>query len=552
MPERETLDVDVLFVGAGPASLAGALHLTRLFQKAPLPEPISIALIEKGSEIGALGFSGAVMDPIGLRELMPDFLEQGAPVECEVTRDELLYFSDKRAWRFPWTPPPFRNHGNHIVSLSKLVRWLGTQVEGAGVDCFPGFAGAELLYEGDRVVGVRTGDKGIDKQGKRRGNHEPGIEIRAKITLLGEGPLGTLTERHVRKLGLNLGRNPQAYATGIKEVWEIPPSRFGKGRVVHTVGYPMNRPGGIGGGFLYGMSETHLTVGYVVWLNYDDPGLDLHSEFQRFKEHPYLRPILEQGRLLEYGAKAVPEGGYFAIPQLASDGLMILGDAGGLLNGQRLKGIHLAIKSGMLASETAYHALRKKDCGWETLRSYPEMLDQSWAGRELYRVRNFHQCFDWGFWPGAVRSELHRLLGGRGWSARLGSAPDASYLKTVADFYGRTSLSFPTVRFDRKVTFSKVDDVYRSGTMHEEDQPPHLLIGSLNLCRDRCTAEYANPCTRFCPAAVYETVEHEGAVGIRLNASNCVHCKTCEIKDPYGNITWVPPEGGGGPNYRMS
>jgi len=558
--EREVLDVDVLFVGAGPASLAGAYHLARLIQAhnetaGGRREPalsVSMALIEKGAEIGSHAFSGAVLDPVALQELVPDYLQRGAPLQ-PVLRDEVCFLTERHRFRLPVVPPPLRNHHNYTISLGRLVRWMAGLVEQqGGVDLLPGFGGRELLYDGNRVIGVRTGDKGIDKEGKRKPTYVPGIDIRARVTVLGEGPRGSLVKELTGRLGLDEGRNPQVYSTGVKEVWSVPKEAGLQGLVCHTMGFPL-RSETFGGGFIYGLSEDRLAIGLVVGLDYRDPTLDLHHEFQRFKLHPFVASLLKGGKLLSYGAKAIPEGGYYAIPRLAVDGGLIVGDAGGLLNAMRLKGVHLAMKSGMLAAETIFEALRKNDSSVCQLATYEERLRSSYVYRELYRVRNFHQGFKHGLWAGLLNAGLQMMTGGRGLREYRHFPGGHERMRKVRDYFARRApgAGEARMRFDGERTFDKVTDVYYSGTKHEEDQPSHLIVADTDLCRTRCAEEYGNPCQHFCPAKVYEMVETEEGRGKRLqiNASNCVHCKTCDIMDPYQVITWVPPEGGGGPRY---
>ncbi|HEU5182670.1 MAG TPA: electron transfer flavoprotein-ubiquinone oxidoreductase [Candidatus Polarisedimenticolia bacterium] len=560
--EREVLEVDVLFVGGGPACLAGAYRLAQLVKNhneiaasggEKRLEP-SIALIEKGPDIGSHAFSGAVLDPAALAELIPDYREKGAPVQ-PVLKDEVSLLSRSRRFRLPIIPPPLQNHGNYIISLGQLAKWLAAQLEEmGGVDLLPGFGGREVLYEGNRIVGVRTGDKGIDKHGAHKVNFEPGIDIRAKVTIFGEGPRGTLVKAMTAKLGLEEGRSPQVYSTGVKELWSIPAGRGIHGLVSHTMGFPLDNST-FGGGFLYGLSEDRLAVGLVVGLDYRNPTLDLHHEFQRFKQHPYLAALLEGGKVVSYGAKAIPEGGYYAVPKLALDGGLIVGDSGGLLNAMRLKGIHLAMKSGMLAAETVFEVLRRGGEGAAAeLQSYEKRLGDSMVMSELYRVRNFHQGFEHGLWAGLLNSGLQMITGGRGLREQRRFPGGHERMRKLRDYFAGEvpALEETRVRFDGVTTFDKLTDVYYSGTKHEEDQPPHLLVADTDLCRTRCAQEYGNPCQHFCPAKVYEMVDAGDGHGKRLqiNASNCVHCKTCDIMDPYQVITWVPPEGGGGPRYQ--
>ncbi len=386
--ERESLDMDVVFVGAGPANLSGALHLSRLVKEhneavasgkreGKALGDLEIGVIEKGAAVGSHILSGAVMDPRALRELIPDFLEQGAPVESPVKEDEFLYLTKTRSIRSPITPPPLKNHGYFIVSLNKLVAWLGEQCEAAGVNIFPEFPGAEMLYdEADRVIGVRTGDKGINKEGHRKSNFEPGVDLHAKVTVLGEGPRGSLTKSLSQRLNLNDGREPQVYSLGVKELWELPDDRYPAGRVTHTLGYPSDAHT-YGGGWIYGMQNRIVNLGYVTGLDYQDPLLDPHAEFQRFKQHPFLAKLLDGGKLLRYGAKTIAAGGFYAMPQLYADGVLLVGDCAGFLNSQRLKGIHTAIKSGMLAAEAIFEALLKEDFSARQLQRYETLVKES-------------------------------------------------------------------------------------------------------------------------------------------------------------------------------
>ncbi len=552
MPEeREVLEVDVVFVGAGPASLAGAFHLANLLEKQGKSD-LTIAVLEKGKDMGAHGISGAVMDPRGLRELIPDFIDQGAPVESPAKEDHVYFLTGNSALKFPVNPPFLNNHGNYIVSLGKLVQWLAKKVEEKGVNVFTGFPAAQLLIEGNTVVGVRTGDKGIDKFGNRKSNYEPGIDIRAKVTVLGEGPRGSLTKQIVNKWKMD-GLNPQVYSLGVKEVWEVPAGNYETGRVIHTMGFPLKSET-FGGGFIYGMANNLVSVGFVAGLDYKDPFLDPHNEFQKFKLHPLVKQILDGGKVHSYGAKTIPEGGWYSIPKSYANGLLIIGDSASLLNGQRLKGIHLAMKSGMLAAETIHEALKLNDFSESQLKGYETKVNQSWIKEELWKVRNFHQAYDHGLWAGMVHTGLQFLTGGRGLIDPWKRGPGHAEMKKVKEYYdGKIPDPFEIkVKEDKKVTFTKLTDVYYSGTIHEENQPVHLVVADTEICRTRCLHEFGSPCQHFCPANVYEMVEEKPGEGLRLriNASNCVHCKTCDIMDPYEIITWVTPEGGGGPDYK--
>jgi electron-transferring-flavoprotein dehydrogenase len=565
MAERETLEADVLIVGAGPAGLSCALRLAELAKQSATQAPRSgdssssavvpenIFVIEKSDEIGAHCLSGAILDPIALRELVPDFSSQGAPLDAAVTEDSIFFFTPERHFKLPVTPPFLRNHGNYVISLSRFAKWLGQRVENAGVSLFPGFAGMEVLFDGDRVAGVRTGDKGLDRNGQPKSNYQSGYDLRAKVTVFAEGTHGSLTKQLVTRLGLNQGRNPPSYALGVKELWEIPPGRVKAGQVTHTAGWPLNRRQ-FGGGFIYAMSARRLSLGLVAGLGYADPQFDPHRAFQRWKTHPWMKRLLEGGQMIRYGAKTIPEGGYFSIPVTAVDGALIAGDAAGFLNSRRLKGIHLAMKTGMLAAETAFNAALKNDFSKSQLGQFESAWKNSWAGRELWEVRNYHQGFESGMLTGIVHAAAQYLTGGRGLHRRYSAQPDYQHLQRLA---GIRAAPLAPIKVDGRLTFDKLADVYHSGTHHEEDQPAHLKIADFDICNNRCVEEFGNPCQRFCPAAVYEMAANPGGPNgpdgagkrLKLNPSNCVHCKTCDIEDPYQIITWVCPEGGGGPHY---
>jgi electron-transferring-flavoprotein dehydrogenase len=545
MSQRETLEVDVLIVGGGPAGLAAAYHLRQL------DKDISIAVLEKGKEIGAHIISGAVMDPRGINELMPDWKEKGAPIENPVQEDHVVFLTANRKFGLPVVPPPLQNHGNYIVSLNKFTRWLGKEIENSGIDIFAGFAASDLLVQGDTVVGVRTGDKGIDKHGQKKANYEPGIDIRAKVTILAEGSRGSLTKQLVKRFNLDRGRNPQVYAVGVKEVWDVPKQKTTGGRVIHTMGWPL-RNEEFGGGFIYNMSKGRVSIGFVVGLDYLDPRLDAHQRFQEFKTHPYIRNILEGGTLYSYGAKTIPEGGYWAQTQYYWNGALIIGDAAGFLNSMRLKGIHLAFKTGMLAAQAAQDAIQANDVSAKKLRRFEELVEKSWVKEELWKVRNFHQSFEHGFLLGMFHTGLQLITGGRGLRNRYQNVPGHARMRQLKQYYDGRVPSNGKPAYDGTLTFDKLTDVYNSGTHHDEDQPCHLVVLQPDICYPRCTNEYGNPCQFFCPAAVYEMTDagnHQ--LRLQINASNCVHCKTCDIMDPYEVINWVTPEGGGGPGYEM-
>jgi electron-transferring-flavoprotein dehydrogenase len=561
--EREILEIDVLIVGAGPAGLACAYKLKELIDEheterasgngspdVDLSE-IMIAVIEKGSHVGAHSLSGAVMDPRGIEELIPDYKDQGAPLEPKVEDDTLFYLTESGKIAAPWLPGDMHNHGYNIISLNRFTSWLGEKTEEKEVDILTGAGGAEVLYDGDRVIGVRTDDKGRDKEGNPRENFEPGTDIQAKVTVFAEGVRGSLTKAHVAKLKLDKGRNPQSYVTGVKEVWEVPEGRFSKGTVIHTLGFPLDTRT-FGGGFIYTMNDNLLSIGFVVGLNYRNPLTDPHNLFSKFKTHPYVKSILEGAKMLRYGAKAIPEGGYHSMPKMYGDGFLIIGDSASFLNAQRLKGIHLAIKSGIMAAETIFDSLISNDSGEAKLKEFDSRFQKSWAREELFKVRNFHQAYEDGLFSGFVHTGLQLITGGKGTRDKYVIEEDHKHMQTVRRYFGEAKVDPTRQRIapDGKLTWNKLDDVYHSGTKHEEDQPSHLVIADYNVCNTRCKEEYGNPCQHFCPANVYEMEEDEsGESKLKLNPSNCVHCKTCDIADPYGIITWVVPEGGGGPNY---
>jgi electron-transferring-flavoprotein dehydrogenase len=551
------MEADVVIIGGGPAGMACALRLAQLIDahnemlalKGSTAPPLlkeNIYVLEKAREVGQHCLSGALLDPRSMNELLPGF-EAEAPIDAEVTKESVYFLTEKSHYKFPVVPPSLRDHGNYVISINKFVKWLAAKVEAAGITIFTGFAGSELLFDQEGVVGVRTDDKGVDKQGDPKSNFEPGYELRSGITILAEGARGSCTKQLIERFALEDPEHAQTYGVGIKELWEVPAGRVAKGEVIYTLGFPLTTEE-YGGAWIYGISDTLLSVGYVVGLDYQDPRLDPHHVFQSFKVHPLVRPLLEGGKMVRYGAKSLSYGGWLTMPKLAGKGWMILGDSASMLNSQRLKGIHLAIKSGMLAAETAFESLRVGDNSSGALGAYQSRVEGSWIKEELYPIRNFHQGFENGLLPGVLHSGVQQVLGGR----NLG--PDftnhAGYLNLrKLDAIGRSTYgreaTLGAAKSDGKLTFDKLTDVYHSGTRHEDDQPVHLVIRDTDVCNHRCTQEYGNPCQHFCPAAVYEMVDSQ----IHINFANCVHCKTCDIMDPYQIITWVPPEGGGGPNY---
>jgi electron-transferring-flavoprotein dehydrogenase len=556
---RPQMDADVVIVGGGPAGMACALRLSQLIDEhnakhpdAPLSKE-NIYVLEKAREIGQHCLSGALLDPRSMGELLPGF-EKEAPLDAQCNKEAVYFLTKSGKFKLPITPPPLRDHGNYVISLNKFVKWLGSKVEETGITVFTGFAGSQLLYDGDRVIGVQTDDKGVDKQNQPKSNFEPGYDLKAKVTILAEGTRGSLTKELVNKFNLAKDRNPQTYGVGVKELWEVPSGRIAPGEVIYTMGWPLTTKE-YGGAWIYGSKDNLVSLGFVTGLDYPDPRLDPQHVLQDFKQHPFIASLLAGGKMIRYGAKSLPYGGWWAIPSVAGNGWMILGDAAGFLNSQRLKGIHLAIKSGMLAAETAFEALTKNDASAATLGQFQKKVDSSWIKDELWKVRNFHQGFEKGFLAGIFHAGLQQFTGGRGlrnrYEAHAGHEHMEKLSELPADGGAEAHLLGPA-KGDGKLTFDKLTDLYHSGTKHEEDQPSHLVIADTNICNERCAKEYGGPCQNFCPANVYELVEDSSqphGKRISLNPANCVHCKTCDIADPYQIITWVPPEGGGGPNY---
>lgn len=532
--------------------MSAALRLAQL-QKAKSGEPLAIAVLEKAREVGAHLLSGALLDPSTLKDLIPDFKEKGAPLACEATRDDIYYLTRTGKLRLPITPPFFQNHGNYVISLNTFVKWLGGLVEAEGIDVFTGFPATEVLFDGETVVGVRTGDRGVDKHGQKKSTFEPGVDIRAKVTIFTDGVRGNLTKSLVRQLGLDEGRSPQTYAIGIKELWEVPAGRTEPGRVVHTMGYPLKNEE-FGGAFMYTLPGNVVSLGLVTGLDYRDPMFDPHVAFQHLKRHPLFASILEGGQLIRYGAKALPEGGWYTIPKTYAPGALIAGDAAGFMNSVRLKGIHLAMRTGMFAAETAFEAIRKGDTSEAALKSYDDRIQGGVVRKELYPVRNVHQAFSYGALAGAMFTGLSLFTRGWWFKDPIPAHGGWTRMQKLADYYKDArpdpDATVNPVKIDRQLTFDRLTNVHYSGTRHPEDQPSHLVVHDASVCATRCREEFGNPCVRFCPANVYEMVEAgDGTKKLQINASNCVHCKSCDIMDPYQIIDWVPPEGGGGPQY---
>jgi len=556
--QHPEMPADVVIVGGGPAGMACALRLSQLIDAHNARHPEAqlskenIYVLEKAREAGQHCLSGALLDPRSMKELLPGF-ENEAPLDAQVHQEGVYFLTKEKHFKLPLTPPPLQDHGNYVISINKFVKWLAGKVEEAGITVFTGFAGSELLYDADRVIGVRTDDKGVDKQNQPKSNFEPGYDVKAKVVVLAEGTRGSLTKQLIQKFDLMKDRNPQTYGVGVKELWEVSSGRIKAGQVIYTMGYPLTTKE-YGGAWIYGSKDNIVSLGFVTGLDYQDPRLDPQHVLQTFKQHPFIADLLKGGKMIRYGAKALPYGGWWSLPPLGGDGWMIVGDSAGFLNSARLKGIHLAIKSGMLAAETAFEALVKSDSSSATLGKLTRRVEASWIKDELWPVRNFHQGFEKGMIAGVFNTGLQEIFDG-GLRNRVPSHPGHERMKPLSqlppDGGPRSHLLGPA-KGDGKLTFDKLTDLYHSGTKHEEDQPAHLVIHDTNICNERCVKEFGSPCQNFCPANVYEMLDDPSAPHgkrISLNAANCVHCKTCDIQDPYQIITWVPPEGGGGPNY---
>ena len=540
MSESESMEYDVVIVGAGPAGLSAAIRLRQL--AAESGRDVSVCVLEKGSEVGAHILSGAVLEPRALNELIPDWKEKGAPLNTPVKNDRFLFLGKKGAIRMP-TPPQMHNRGNYIISLGNLCKWLASQAEAMGVQIFPGFPAADILLQGNRVAGVVTGEFGRGKDGSEKSSYQPGMEIKGKYVLFAEGCRGSLSQRLMEHFKLRRGVQSQSYAIGIKELWQVDPAKHQPGSVTHTIGWPMDSST-YGGSFIYHMEGGLVSVGLVVGLDYSNPHLDPFMEFQRFKTHPAIRTLFEGGKRISYGARALNEGGYQSIPRLIFPGGALIGCGAGFMNVPKIKGTHTAMKSGMLAAESVFDALADND-EIGLLEDYPVKLRASWVYKELRRVRNIRPAFHFGLWFGLAYSAVETYLfrGKTPWT--LGYKPDHEQLKPAAS---STKIDYP--KPDGVLTFDRMSSVFLSSTNHEEDQPVHLTLKDASVPVDYNLKHFDAPEQRYCPAGVYEIVKDEGnKPRLQINAQNCVHCKTCDIKDPSQNIVWVVPEGGGGPNY---
>lgn len=553
--QRDEMPCDVLFVGAGPACLSGALHLMNLIERHneqvasgekqgdAIDEPM-ICVMEKGSAVGAHQLSGAVLDPRALDELVPDWrTREDFPAERFVDREEMVFLTETGSIAAPWIPPELHNEGKPIISLGRFCAWLAGLVEEKGVNLFPGFTGVELLWDGDRCNGVRTGDRGIGKDGSPKDNFEPGMDLTSKVTIIGEGPRGHLARKLIQRKELDANSQPMIYEVGVKEVLELPEGTVKDGWVVHSLGWPLDTKT-FGGSFIYSLGGDRVCIGLLVALDAADPDMDAHHLLQQLKTHPYVKEKVGKGKVVKYGAKAVTIGGWASMPQLYTDGAMIVGDSASFLNPMRIKGIHLSMKSGMLAAEAAFEALLKGDSSATTLKAYEDKVRGSWIREDMEPATNMHANFAQGLVPGLVRT---------GMQYAFGPGPVTKFSadhKHVAR-KGYAAMPLPKLELDGKYLVDKLTDVYHSGTVHEEQQPAHLKIVDTEICATTCLEEYGNPCTRFCPAQVYNMRPHgeTGRLEMEVDFANCVHCKTCDIRDPYQIITWMPPEGGNGPEY---
>lgn len=546
--ERDAMQYDVVIVGAGPAGLSAAIRLKQL--AVAQNREISVCVLEKGSEVGAHSLAGAIIDPISLSELLPNWREQGAPLTCKIVKDEIWYLTEQKSYTLPITPPSFQNHGNYIISLGLLCKWLAEQAENLGVEIYAGFPATEVLYHADgSVKGVATGNMGVDKHGKPTDSFQAGIELHAQQTLLAEGARGSLSKQVIQHFALDRNSQPQTYGLGIKEIWEVPAEQCQAGLAIHTLGYPLDSKT-YGGSFVYHLNNNQIALGLVVGLDYENPYLSPFEEFQRFKLHPNISKMLKGGRRIAYGARAIVEGGLQCLPQLAFAGGALIGDGAGFLNVPRIKGIHTAMKSAMLAAEAVFPLLEslndEQHENTKTAHHFQGIFEQSWLYQELYEARNIRPAFKWTLFPAMAYTAMEQYIfkGHTPWTLQHPIA-DCNSLKKAKDCQ---PIDYP--KPDGVLTFDRLSSVFLANIAHEENQPIHLQLKNPNLMIDINYAQYASPETRYCPAGVYEIVQTENnEPQLKINAANCVHCKTCDIKDPTQNITWTCPEGGSGPNY---
>ena len=551
MDSTDVVLTDVLIVGGGPSGLATAIHLADSLKKRGIDDK-RIMLIEKGNSIGSHNLSGAVIDPKIFKTFLPNVDISEIPLDSEVTVDKTMFLTESSENALPFHPPYMNNIGNYSASISKLCKYLAEIAEGKGVEIYTGFAVEDVIYKEGKVAGVKTKDTGVDHTGKKRKNFQEGTTVEAGITVLAEGTRGSVTKKVIDALNLDSGCNEQIYSLGVKELWSVPEGNIEAGTVYHTMGYPLQSGSEFGGGFIYGLKDNKVALGLVVGLDYKDPSFDVHAAMQVWKQHPFVSNILEGGTIQEFGAKTLPEGGYYAMPRFYDDNLMIVGDSAGFLTTARLKGIHLAIESGMLAANAAVKALVSGDTSADTLSFYSELFKQSNAYEEMYRARNFRQSFSKGMLLGGLQFTTQLLTGGAGLLGRLKTEKDSETLKSVNAFSGVPFMQRfnGKLEFDKKLTFDKVTDVYYSKANHDEEQPCHLVLNNPKSYNRENIEKYGCPEASFCPAEVYELhTDKEGNKELRIHAENCIHCKTCDIKSPAAGITWVVPYGGDGPDY---
>lgn len=539
---REQMEFDVIIVGAGPAGLSASIRLAQLAKEHQTT--LNICVLDKGDTVGAHILSGAVLEPLALNELIPDWKQKNAPLDTPVTQDKFLWLTENQAFRLP-TPPPMHNKGNYIISLGKLCRWLADEAESLGVNIFPGFAATEILYDGDRVCGIITGDKGRDRMGNPTSRFQAGMELYAKQTFFAEGCRGSLTKILMEKFQLRVGKNPQTYALGIKELWEIPTELHQAGLVTHTIGWPLDN-NTYGGSFAYHFEKNLFAIGFVIGLDYQNPYLNPYEEFQRFKTHPHFIKLLEKGKRIAYGARSLNEGGFQSIPKLTFPGGLLIGCSAGFMNVPKIKGIHTAMKSGMVAAESVFSELQKNSA--LECQSYTDNLKKSWVWNELYKVRNIRPAMHWGLLPGLAYSAIdtYLLQGHAPWTMQY-RKPDNLQIKYAVDC---KKIIYP--KHDNKVTFDLLSSVFLANIHYEENQPYHLKLTDRKIAIDINFKKYDSPETRYCPAGVYEIVRDvNDNPRLQINGGNCIHCKACDIKDPTQNITWTPSEGGSGPQYEI-